>query len=176
MVTNEIRERAKRVKLLIMDCDGVLTDGRIVLLSETEETKFFDARDGHGIRMAARAGLRTAIISGRTSFAVRTRARDLGIHHLVEGSLIKIDPYLKILSEEKLEDADVCYIGDDVTDIPLMRRAGLAVAVADATVDTKNHAHLITELGGGRGAVRELIELILNVQGKWQQVMARYLE
>lgn len=175
MISDEIRERAKRIKLLILDCDGVLTDGRIVLLSETEETKFFDARDGHGIRMAGRAGLKTAIISGRTSFAVRARAKDLGIAHLVEGSLAKLEPYLRILSEEGLEDADICYVGDDVTDLPLMRRAGLAVAVADATDDTKEHAHLITEHNGGRGAVREVIELILKTQEKWQAVMARYL-
>ncbi|MGH9760540.1 MAG: KdsC family phosphatase [Blastocatellia bacterium] len=175
MISDEIRERAKRIKLLVLDCDGVLTDGRIVLLSETEETKFFDARDGHGIRMAGRAGLKTAIISGRTSFAVRARAKDLGIAHLVEGSLTKLEPYLRILSEEGLEDIDICYVGDDVTDIPLMRRAGLAVAVADATDDTKEHAHLVTEHKGGRGAVREVIELILKSQGTWQAVMARYL-
>ena len=175
-LTNAIRDRLNRVKLLIVDCDGVLTDGRIVLLSETEETKFFDVKDGHGIRMAGRLGLKTAIISGRASFAVRTRAKDLGIAYLREAAWVKTGPFDEILAAEGIGDDAVCYIGDDVTDIPLLRRAGLAVAVADAVDEAKQYAHYVTARAGGRGAVREVIELILKTQGKWDEAMARYLE
>ena len=173
--TEEIQERLLKIKLLILDCDGVLTDGRIIPISETEETKLFDVKDGHGIRMAGRAGLKTAIISGRKSFAVRIRARDLGVTHLYEEAFVKIGPYQEVLAKEGLTDEAVCFVGDDVTDIPLLRRAGLAVAVADAVDDVKRHAHLITRRSGGRGAVRELIELILEAQGKWAGLMERYL-
>ena len=174
-LTNDIRDRLFKIKLLIVDCDGVLTDGRIVLLSETEETKFFDVKDGHAIRMAGRAGLKTAIISGRASFAVRARARDLGIAYLYEGAWIKIGPYEEVLAAEGIGDESVCYVGDDVTDIPLMRRAGLAIAVADAVEEARKHAHYVTERPGGRGAVREVIELILKAQSKWDEAMSRYL-
>ena len=174
-LTNDIRDRLFKIKLLIVDCDGVLTDGRIVLLSETEETKFFDVKDGHAIRMAGRAGLKTAIISGRASFAVRARARDLGIAYLYEGAWIKIGPYEEVLAAEGIGDESVCYVGDDVTDIPLMRRVGLAIAVADAVEEVRQHAHYVTERPGGRGAVREVIELILKAQSKWDEAMSRYL-
>lgn len=173
-VSKDVMERARRVKLVILDCDGVLTDGRIILLPGGGETKAFDAKDGHGLRMAGRAGLRIAIISGRESFAVRERARDLGITQLHEKSFVKLEPYERILKEESLTDPDVCFIGDDVTDIPVLRRAGLAVAVSDAADDAKRFAHLVTERPGGRGAVRETIEIILKAQGKWDEAMARY--
>ena len=175
-LTDELRERLLKIRLLILDCDGVLTDGRIMLLSETEETKFFDVKDGHGVRMAARAGLKTAIISGRASFAVRARVRDLGIDYLHESSWVKTGPYQEILSAEGIGDDAVCYVGDDVTDIPLLRRAGLAVVVADAVAEAKECAHYVTTRGGGRGAVREIIDLILKTQGKWDGVMSRYYE
>ena len=172
---DDVRERAKRIKLLILDCDGVLTDGRIIPLSETDETKFFDAKDGHGLRMATRAGLKTAIISGRSSFAVRTRAKDLGLTYLYEGIWVKTEPYEEILREEGLVDAEVCYVGDDVTDIPLLRRVGLAIAVGDAAEEVKSHSHFVTARPGGRGAVREVVELILKCQDKWREQMSRYL-
>lgn len=173
-LTEGVLERAREVKLLILDCDGVLTDGRIILLPGGEETKAFDAKDGHGIRMALRAGLRVAIISGRESFAVRARARDLGITQLHEGAFAKLEPYERVLEEESVSDRETCFVGDDVTDIPVFRRVGLAIAVADATEDAKRFAHFVTERGGGRGAVREVIEALLKAQGKWEEVMARY--
>jgi 3-deoxy-D-manno-octulosonate 8-phosphate phosphatase (KDO 8-P phosphatase) len=173
-VPHDALERARRVKLLILDCDGVLTDGRIILLPDGGETKTFDAKDGHGLRMAGRSGLRIAIISGRESFAVRERARDLGITRLYEKAIVKLEPYERLLQEEQLTDADVCFIGDDVTDIPLFRRVGLAVAVADATNDAKRFAHMVTERPGGRGAVREMVEFILKAQDKWDEAIARY--
>ncbi|HEU4390943.1 MAG TPA: HAD family hydrolase [Blastocatellia bacterium] len=162
--------------MLIMDCDGVLTDGRIIFLPGGEETKLFDSKDGHGLRMAERAGIDAAIITGRASQAVRERARDLGLKHLYEKAIVKLEPYEKVLAAEGLTDEEICYVGDDVTDIPVMRRVGLAVAVGDAVPEAKEYAHLVTEHRGGRGAVREVIEVILKSQGKWDEAMERYLK
>jgi 3-deoxy-D-manno-octulosonate 8-phosphate phosphatase (KDO 8-P phosphatase) len=168
-------DRARKIKLLILDCDGVLTDGRIIMLPESDETKAFDVKDGHGIVMAQRAGIRVAIISGRKSSVVRARAKELGVAHLHEMAWVKTEPYETVLAEEELADEEVCYVGDDVVDIPLLRRAGLGVAVADAVEETKQHSHIVTTLGGGRGAVREVIEFILKAQDKWDDAMTRYL-
>jgi 3-deoxy-D-manno-octulosonate 8-phosphate phosphatase (KDO 8-P phosphatase) len=175
-IPEEILERARKVKMLLLDCDGVLTDGQIIPLPGGEETKQFDVRDGHGIVMARRAGLRIAVISGRGSFAVRARAQELGIAKLHEGAWDKLEAYQALLAEEGLSDEAICYMGDDVTDIPLLRRAGLALVVADAAQEAKRFAHLVTERGGGRGAVREAIELILRAQGRWEEVLRHYLE
>jgi 3-deoxy-D-manno-octulosonate 8-phosphate phosphatase (KDO 8-P phosphatase) len=170
-----IADRARRIKLLVLDCDGVLTDGRIIMLPDGDETKAFDVKDGHAIVMAQRAGLRIAIISGRQSPVVRARAKELGVAHLHEMAWVKTAPYEKILADEELTDEQVCYVGDDVVDIPLLRRAGLAVAVADAVEEAKQHSHLVTTRAGGRGAVREAIEFILKAQDKWDEAMARYV-
>jgi 3-deoxy-D-manno-octulosonate 8-phosphate phosphatase (KDO 8-P phosphatase) len=167
-------ERARKVTMLILDCDGVLTDGRIMLLPDGDETKVFDVKDGHAIVMAGRAGLRTAIISGRESNAVRLRAKELGVAHLYERAWVKLEPYEKILAAEGITDENVCYVGDDVVDIPLLRRAGLAVAVGDAVFEVKPFCHLVTKKPGGFGAVREVIEFILKSQGKWDEAMERY--
>lgn len=175
-VAEDILERARRIKLLILDCDGVLTDGRIILLPDGDETKAFDVKDGHAMVMAQRAGLRIAIISGRKSAVVRRRAEELGVAHLYEMAWVKAESYEKVLAEEALSDEAVCYVGDDVVDIPLLRRAGLAAAVADATAETKQHSHLVTECAGGRGAVREVIELIMKSQDKWDEAMSRYVQ
>jgi 3-deoxy-D-manno-octulosonate 8-phosphate phosphatase (KDO 8-P phosphatase) len=145
-----------------------------MLLPGGDETKVFDVKDGHAIVMAGRAGLRTAIISGRTSIAVRMRAKELGVSHLYERAWVKMEPYEKILIDEGIADENVCYVGDDVVDIPLLRRAGLAVAVADAVQEVKPYSHFVTERAGGFGAVREVIELILKAQGKWDEAMERY--
>jgi 3-deoxy-D-manno-octulosonate 8-phosphate phosphatase (KDO 8-P phosphatase) len=171
----ELIDRARKVKLLILDCDGVLTDGRIILLPDGDETKCFDVKDGHAMVMAQRAGLPIAIISGRKSSVVRARAKELGVAHLHEMAWVKKEPYEKILAEERLLDEEVCYVGDDVVDIPLLKRAGLGVAVADAVEETKNNCHLVTEHAGGKGAVREVIEFILKAQDKWDEALSRYL-
>jgi len=172
----EVSERARKIKLLIMDCDGVLTDGRILMNASGEETKLFDVKDGHGIVMFHRAGFRTGIISGRKSAVVQARAKELGVHHLHEMAWIKLEPYNAILAEENLTDEAVCYVGDDVIDIPLLRRAGLAIAVADAVEEVKAHTHYVTQRTGGHGAVREVVELILKAQDKWSELMRRYTE
>jgi 3-deoxy-D-manno-octulosonate 8-phosphate phosphatase (KDO 8-P phosphatase) len=173
--SDEIIERARKIRLLILDCDGVLTDGRILMLPDGDETKSFDVKDGHAIVMVQRAGIKVGIISGRKSSVVRARAEELGITHLHEKSWVKPEAYEQILSEEGLTDEAVCYMGDDVVDIPLLRRTGLAVAVADAVAEVKQFSHLVTSRPGGRGAVREVIELILKAQGRWDELMARYI-
>jgi 3-deoxy-D-manno-octulosonate 8-phosphate phosphatase (KDO 8-P phosphatase) len=172
--SQEIIERASKIKLIVMDCDGVLTDGRILLLPDGDETKWFDVKDGHAIVMAHRAGIRTAIISGRRSSAVRTRAKELGIAHLREMAWGKVDHLEAIMAEEEVTSQEVCYIGDDVVDIPVLRRVELGVAVGDAVEEAKDYSHLVTTRGGGSGAVREVIELILKAQGKWEEALERY--
>jgi len=172
----DILARARRIKLLILDCDGVLTDGRIIMLPDGDETKSFDVKDGHAMVMAQKASLRIAIISGRKSSVVRARAKELGVAHLHEMAWVKTEPYEQILAEEGLKNEEVCYVGDDVVDIRLLKRAGLAVSVSDAVDECKRYSHFVTQRAGGRGAVREVIELILKAQEKWDEAMSRYLE
>lgn len=171
----EVERRASRIKLLLMDCDGVLTDGRIQLLDNGDEQKSFHTRDGHGLVLLHRAGLHSGIISGRTSFAVERRARDLGMTYVRQGALNKIEDFEELIAEAGVEESEIAFIGDDVTDIPLMQRAELAVAVSDATGETRAAAHYVTELPGGFGAVREVAEIILKSQGRWLELMRRYI-
>ncbi|MDT5269128.1 MAG: 3-deoxy-D-manno-octulosonate 8-phosphate phosphatase phosphatase [Acidobacteriota bacterium] len=172
---DEVESRAARVRLLLLDCDGVLTDGRITPVEGGEELKSFHTHDGHGLVMLHRAGLRSGIISGRTSRLVELRAADLGISFVRQGALNKIEAFESLLTEAGVEPSQAAYVGDDVVDIPLMRRCALAVAVADATPDTRATAHYVTRLPGGFGAVREVCELILKAQGRWDELMKRYL-
>jgi len=171
----EVERRAADVRLLLLDCDGVLTDGRITPVVGGDELKSFHTHDGHGLVMLHRAGLRSGIISGRASRLVESRAADLGIKYVRQGALDKISVFESLLAEAATEPAHVAYVGDDVVDIPLMRRSRLAVAVADATPDTRDAAHYVTRLPGGRGAVREVCELILKAQGRWDELMKKYL-
>jgi 3-deoxy-D-manno-octulosonate 8-phosphate phosphatase (KDO 8-P phosphatase) len=167
-------ERARKTRMLIMDVDGVLTDGRIIQDSYGHELKTFDVKDGHGIVMAHRAQLRTALISGRASETITRRAEELGIELVFQKIWNKLEVYEKILVDTELTHDEVAYIGDDVIDIPLLRRVGLAVAVADAVNEVKAAAHLITQRSGGQGAVREVIEFILRAQGHWDTLIERY--
>lgn len=167
-------ERARKTRLLMMDVDGVLTDGRIIQDGHGHELKVFDVKDGHGIVMAHRAKLRTALISGRESETIRRRAEELGIELVFQKIWNKLEVYEKILVDTELTHDEVAYIGDDLIDIPLLRRVGLAVAVADAVDEVKATAHLITQRPGGQGAVREVIELILRAQGHWDSLLERY--
>ena len=171
----EIERRAARVKLLLMDCDGVLTDGRITLLENGDEEKSFHTRDGHGIVLFHRAGLSSGIISGRTSSLVERRARELGMRYVRQGTWDKIKDFDELLAEAGATEHEVAFVGDDVTDIPLMQRSELAIAVADAVPETRAAAHYVTELPGGHGAVREVTELILKAQGRWSELMKRYI-
>jgi 3-deoxy-D-manno-octulosonate 8-phosphate phosphatase (KDO 8-P phosphatase) len=167
-------ERARKARLLMMDVDGVLTDGRIIQDGHGHELKVFDVKDGHGIVMAHRAKLRTALISGRESETIWRRAEELGIELVFQKIWNKLEVYEKILVDTELTHDEVAYIGDDLIDIPLLRRVGLAVAVADAVDEVKAAAHLITQRPGGQGAVREVIELILRAQGHWDSLLERY--
>src|SRR2546421_6509100 len=170
----EVERRAARVKLLLLDCDGVLTDGRITLVEGGEERKSFYTRDGHGLVLLHRAGLRSGIISGRSSRLVAMRAADLGMAFVRQGALDKLKVFDELLTEAGVVPSEVAYVGDDVVDIPLMRRSGLAVGVADAAEDTRACAQYVTRLPGGFGAVREVCELILRAQGRWGELMKRY--
>jgi 3-deoxy-D-manno-octulosonate 8-phosphate phosphatase (KDO 8-P phosphatase) len=174
MTSSEVDERAGRIKLLLMDCDGVLTDGRIWIFENGEEQKGFHTRDGLGIDLWHRAGLQSGIISGRTSTAVERRARALGMTYIWQGRSDKEQVFAETLAQAGMTTPEVAYIGDDLNDIPLMLQSGLGVAVADATPETREHAHYVTKLAGGYGAVRELIELILKAQGRWADLIHRY--
>jgi 3-deoxy-D-manno-octulosonate 8-phosphate phosphatase (KDO 8-P phosphatase) len=172
---DEVERRAATVELLLMDCDGVLTDGRITPVAGGEELKSFHTRDGHGLVLLHRAGLRSGIISGRSSRLVEMRASDLGISFVRQGALNKLEAFESLLAEAGVDPERAAFVGDDVVDIPLMRRCRFAVAVADATNDTRAAAHYVTQLPGGFGAVREVCELILKAQGRWDELMRRYL-
>lgn len=168
-------EKARNVKLLILDVDGVLTDGRIVIDDRGVETKCFDVRDGHGIKLLKRADIEVAIITGRESEVVSHRARELGIDSVYQNIHDKLEVYKAILDEKGLRDGDVGFVGDDIVDLPVLRRAGFSVVVADGVEELKPYADYVSRNRGGRGAVREISELILKAQGKWSQLMKRYL-
>lgn len=168
-------ERARRIKLLAMDVDGVLTDGRIILGNAGEELKAFNVHDGLGITLAHQAGLHTAIITGRESELVRRRGGELKIRDIYQKVADKAACIKMLLHKYRLSPAEVAFIGDDLNDVPLFLQVGLAAAVADATPEAKRHAHLVTQAGGGRGAVRELIVMILQAQGKWDTVVEKYI-
>ncbi|MFS8086788.1 MAG: KdsC family phosphatase [Acidobacteriota bacterium] len=157
-----------------MDCDGVLTDGRLILLSDGDEQKIFHVHDGHGIKLCERAGLQTGIISGRASGAVERRARELGMTYVRQNQKDKIQAFEEMLAKANISGEECAFIGDDLPDIPVMRRVGFAVAVADAVAETKQAAHYVTQAKGGRGAVREVADLILKAQGLWEGLMKRY--
>jgi 3-deoxy-D-manno-octulosonate 8-phosphate phosphatase (KDO 8-P phosphatase) len=170
----EVERRAARIKLLLMDCDGVLTDGRLELLENGDEQKTFHARDGQGISLFHRAGLKTGIISGRTSSAVERRAQDLEMAYVRQYAKDKVKALDEILVLAKVTRHECAYIGDDVGDIPVMSRVELAFAVADAAAETKQAAHFVTEQAGGHGAVREVTDLILKAQGRWEELMKQF--
>src|SRR5437660_2713904 len=165
----EITERARRIKLLLMDCDGTLTDGRIWLTADGDEQKAFHARDGQGISVWHRAGFKSGIISGRASSGVRRRAHELKVKYVHEYAKNKVVALEDIIADADVSVDECCCIGDDLGDIAIMRRVGLAVAVADAAQETKDAAHYVSRLEGGTGAVRELIEIILKAQDRWEE-------
>lgn len=175
MNSSEVQQRAERIKLLLMDCDGVLTDGRIWLFENGEEQKGFHTRDGLGIDLWHRAGLKSGIISGRVSSAVEVRARTLRMTFICQGCEDKLEAFNDTLAQAGVSNAEVAFVGDDLNDLPLMLQSGFAVAVADAAHETREHAHYITKAAGGYGAIREVIELILKAQGRWDDLVKRYL-
>jgi 3-deoxy-D-manno-octulosonate 8-phosphate phosphatase (KDO 8-P phosphatase) len=170
-----IQNRAAGIKLLLMDCDGVMTDGHLWVLEKDGDQKAFSARDGLGLDLLHRGGIKSGVISGRLSGALERRARGLGMSFLKMGFVDKVEVFAEVLTEAGLPDDQVAYIGDDLNDIPLMKRSGLAVAVADAAPETKAQAHYITSVNGGHGAVREVCELILKSQNLWSGLIEKYL-
>jgi 3-deoxy-D-manno-octulosonate 8-phosphate phosphatase (KDO 8-P phosphatase) len=171
-----VERRASRIKLLLMDCDGVLTDGRLWLLEDGDEYKSFNTHDGLGLSLLHRAGLKSGIISGRSSQAVTRRAEELGIEFVRQGDPEKMEAFEQVLRQAGVDEDEVAFVGDDLTDIPLMRRAELAVAVADAVEETRSAAHYVTRAKGGHGAVREVVEIILKSQGRWNDLVDEYLK
>ncbi len=168
------RQKAARVKLLILDIDGVLTDGRVVYDDTGREIKFFDVKDGHGMKLLMRAGFEIVLLSGRKSEANRHRARDLGVDELYEDAKIKLPLLEEILEKKGLDPEEVAFMGDDLIDLPPMRAVGLAMCPADAWDPVKQVAHWIAQRPGGHGAVREACEFLLQSSGKWEEVTARY--
>jgi len=167
----EVLTRARPIRLLILDVDGVLTDGSLYFDSKGETLKVFHVRDGHGIKMAQRAGLEVAFLSGRRSDAAYHRARELEINRFYEGVRDKVAILEELLAALNLTPAEVATVGDELVDLPLFHRVGLAVAVADAVPELKAAAHWVTRLPGGQGAVREVCDLILKARGKWEELL-----
>ncbi|MEW6026441.1 MAG: HAD hydrolase family protein [Planctomycetota bacterium] len=166
--------KLKKIKMVIMDVDGVLSDGRIILDSRGGENKVFNVYDGAGIAYLHYAGIKTAIITGRLSKTVSYRAKELGILEVHQDTLEKLSALKKILAKHKLSPGEICYIGDDLPDIPVMKKAGFAVATNNARPEVRKYAHYVTRLNGGKGAVREVAEKILKTQNKWKFILQRY--
>jgi len=174
-LSRAVRERARKVRLLVMDVDGVLTDGRMILSERGDELKAFHTHDGIAVALAKRAGILTAMITGETSPIAKARGAKLGVESVVLGARRKGETVEALCAEHGLPADAVAYIGDDLLDIPAMQRAGLAVAVADATAPVKAAAHLVTRARGGQGAVRECVELILRAQRSLERVVDAYV-
>lgn len=169
-----MQERIAPIRLLLLDVDGVLSDGRIVYDANGVEIKTFDVKDGHGIKMLQKAGIEVGIVTGRISKVVDVRAKELGIEILYQGVGDKAIPYGEIKARRGLGDEAIAYVGDDVVDLPILRRVGFAVATADAVDDIRPFVHYVTTRKGGRGAVREVCDLILREGGHWPAVMGGY--
>jgi 3-deoxy-D-manno-octulosonate 8-phosphate phosphatase (KDO 8-P phosphatase) len=173
-----VRARASRIKLLLMDVDGVMTNGKLYHLPDKAgnviETKGFDSQDGIALQWMQWKGLKTGVISGRESVGTTERGRQLKINYVYQGHIEKIPILEKIMADADLPPEQIAYIGDDLTDVVVMRRVGFAVAVANARPEVKRAAHYVTEATGGNGAVREVIELILDALGLWSEILEKY--
>jgi 3-deoxy-D-manno-octulosonate 8-phosphate phosphatase (KDO 8-P phosphatase) len=171
----EIDALARRLRLLLFDVDGVMTDGRILLHADGTESKQYHIRDGTGLVLARRSGLLTGLLSARSSAATLERARQLSIPIVRQGAANKLTAYDEILAEHGLADHEVAFMGDDVQDLPVLMRVGLSCAPADAVPEVRGRVRWISTLGGGAGAVRELIELVLRAQGTWHDLVGAFL-
>jgi 3-deoxy-D-manno-octulosonate 8-phosphate phosphatase (KDO 8-P phosphatase) len=162
------------VRLLLLDCDGVMTDGTILVTGEGDEIKRFNILDGHGIVLWRRAGRRAGVLTGRGSRALERRVEELGIEFLIQRSLNKLESFEAFLAETGVATEEIAYMGDDVVDIPVLRRSGFAAVPPNAVDEAVAVAHAVTNREGGRGAVREVVDFLLEAQGLWDGLMARY--
>jgi len=169
-----LKEKLKKIKMLILDVDGVMTDGKIIMDSEGRELKNFNVRDGHGLITIQRHGIQVAILTGRTSDVVEHRARDLNIKEVYQGALNKKEIFEQILKKNNLLPVNTAFMGDDIVDIPVLKQVGFSVAVADAADVVKKCVNYVTKNNGGQGAVREICELILEAQEKWPLIAEKY--
>lgn len=170
----DILEKAKKIKLVVFDVDGVLTNGQIIIGDDGEEYKAFHSRDGHGMKLLQFTGVEIAIITGRTSRTVEHRMQSLGIKYVYQGQRVKLPAFQQLIKELKLSPEECAYVGDDWVDLSIMSRVGLAIAVQDADPVVKKHAHFITTSNGGHGAAREVCELIMEGQGNLQDQIERH--
>jgi len=174
-MTEKLKANLDNIKLLVLDVDGVLTDGSMVINADGSESKFFNSLDGHGIRMWQRAGLKVAFLTGRQSEATRYRAKHLETEYVFQDCHYKLPVLKKLLEELSLSPQEVACVGDDLPDLPMIRYVGFGAAVANAVDEVKQYADYVTTRQGGSGAVREVVEYILKNTGRWQQLMKRYL-
>ena len=170
----EVVQRASRVSVLLVDVDGVLTDGRIVYAEYGDELKCFDVQDGAGLVFWNRVGLKSAIITARKSRLVKRRAKEMRVDVLAQGCLLKLPCYERLLKRFRVSDEQICAIGDDLMELPILRRVGFAVAVPNAVDEVKQASHYVTQRAGGHGAVREIVDLILKAKGLRDQILQRY--
>ena len=169
-----MEERIKKIKILMLDIDGVLTDGRIVYSNYGDESKFFDVQDGFGAVLLKRAGIKTVIMTAKKSNVVWKRAKNMYAFKVYQNCFDKLKIFQKVVKSLKLDPEEICFMGDDLIDIPVMKRVGFAVAVPNAVEEVRQNSHYVTRKRGGRGAVREICDLILKTQGKWESVTAKY--
>lgn len=169
-----MKQSLAKIRLLLLDVDGVLTDGRIIYDNNGVESKAFNVRDGHGLKMLQRADVRVGIITGRESAIVTHRAKELGIEFVYQGAKDKLVPYEQILAITGFTDEQIAYVGDDVVDLPILLRVGCSFTVSDACADVKPHVDYITSCAGGCGAVREICDMLLRESGRWDELTARY--
>jgi len=174
MKTNSWPQKLKDIQMLLLDVDGVLTDGSIIYSDETSETKVFNVKDGFGLKLAMQAGIKVGLVTGRTSKALHRRCRDLGITYVYDGVQQKAPLLDEIALKTGVSAANTAFVGDDLPDIPIMRRVGLSIAVADAHERVRKQADWTTSAAGGRGAVREVCDALLKACGKWNQIMDQY--
>lgn len=172
----DIQKKAAQIALVIFDVDGVLTDGSLFLGDDGQEYKAFNSLDGHGMKMLQDSGVNIGIITGRQSEVVRIRMQSLGINHVYQGQRDKLPAYQELKSALGLRDEQIAYVGDDVVDLPVMTRVGLAIAVQGAHALARQHAHWVTSARGGHGAAREVCEMLMEAQGNLQPALAKYLE
>ena len=169
-----LREKLQHIKILVMDVDGVMTDGRIIINDDGRETKNFDVRDGHGIKLVQRYGIEVALLTGRQSEVVKHRANELGITEVHQKIFNKKEVFAEILQKNNLNANQAAFIGDDIIDIPVLKEAGFSATVADAIDIVKKTVDYVTKNKGGRGAVREVCEMLLQAQGRWPEIAAKY--